>query len=137
MVFANTQMMGLNLAFPDICLTPIPTPVGPIPIPIPYPNISMPMTAIPSQFKVLTLCMPNHNLMTIAPMSLGDMTGLMMNPLSGMIMGPTRHLLGSFKTLIGGLPATKMLSLSGQNGIMPGSFGLALAPSQVKVLILA
>lgn len=136
MVFANTQMCGLNLAFPDVCLTPIPTPVGPIPIPIPYPNISMPMTAIPSQFRVLTMAMPNHNLMTIVPMSMGDFAGLMMNPLSGMIMGPTRHLLGSFKTFIGGLPATRMLSLSGQNGIMPGAFGLALVPSQVKLMIL-
>lgn len=137
MVFAITQMCGLNMAFPDVCLTPIPTPVGPIPIPLPYPNISTPVTAIPSQFKVLTLAMPNHNLMTFTMLSLGDMTGLMLNPLSGMIMGPTRHLLGSFKTFMGGLPATRMLSLSGQNGVMPGSFGLALVPSQIKVMVLA
>lgn len=136
-MFANTQMGGLNFAFPDVCLTPIPTPVGPIPVPIPYPNISMPMMSIPSQFKMFTLCMPNHNLLTIAPMSMGDNAGLMMNPLSASVMGPTRHLLGSFKTMIGGLPATRMLSLSGQNGISPGSFGLSLAPCQVKTLILS
>lgn len=137
MVFAISQMGGMNMAFPDVCLTPIPTPVGPIPIPIPYPNISTPLTAIPSQFRVLTLAMPNHNLLTITPLSMGDTAGLMMNPLSGMIMGPTRHMLGSFKTFFGGLPATRMLSLSGQNGIMPGSFGLALVPSQIKVMVLA
>lgn len=138
-MFVNAQgpIPALNLAFPDVCLTPIPTPVGPIPVPIPYPNISMAVMGIPSQVKVLTLAMPVHNLMTIVPMSNGDNTGLMMNPLSGMVMGPTRHLLGSFKTLIGGLPATKMLSLTGQNGMSPGAFGMTLSPSQVKVLVMA
>ncbi|MBU2918691.1 DUF4150 domain-containing protein [Psychrosphaera sp. F3M07] len=137
MVFATTQMGGLNMAMPDVCLTPIPSPVGPIPTPIPYPNIAVPMTAIPSQVKVLTLAMPNHNMMTITPMSNGDNGGLMMNPLSGMVMGPQRQLLGSVKTFMGGLPANKMLGLSGQNGMMPGAFGMTLAPSQVKVMILA
>ncbi len=137
MVFATTQMGGLNFAMPDVCLTPIPSPVGPIPVPIPYPNLAVPMTAIPSQVKVLTLAMPNHNMMTITPMSNGDNSGLMMNPLSGMVMGPQRQLLGSVKTFIGGLPANKMLGLSGQNGMMPGAFGLTLAPSQVKLMILA
>lgn len=136
MPFANTQLGGMNFAFPDVCLTPIPTPVGPVPVPIPYPNISMPMTAIPSQFKVFTLAMPNHNLMTIAPMSMGDNAGLMMNPLSGLVMGPTRHLLGSFKTFFGGLPATRMLSLSGQNGVSPGAFGAELVPCQFKLILL-
>jgi len=35
------------------------------------------------------------------------------------------------------MPANKMLGLSGQNGMMPGAFGATLAPSQVKVMILA
>jgi hypothetical protein len=134
-MFANTQMFGLNFAFPNPCFTPIITPVGPIPVLIPYPNISMPTMCIPSQFKMFTLCMPNHNLLSIAPMSMGDNLGLLLNPLSASVMGPTRHLLGSFKTMIGGLPATRMLSLSGQNGISPGAFGLSLAPSQLKTLI--
>lgn len=137
MVFATTQMGGLNMAVPDVCLTPIPTPAGPVPVPIPYPNISIPMTAIPSQFKVLTMAMPNHNMMTITPMSNGDNAGLMMNPMSGMVMGPQRQLLGSIKTLIGGMPANKMLGLSGQNGLMPGAYGATLAPSQVKLMILS
>ncbi len=131
MPFAKTQMMGLDFAFPDVCLTPIV-----VPVPIPYPNFALPMTAIPAQFKVLTLAMPMHNLMTITPMSLGDNVGVNLNPLSGMVMGPQRQLLGSFGTMIGGPPATKMLDLSGQNGMSPGAFGLSLVPSQVKVMIL-
>ncbi len=137
MVFATTQMGGLNMAMPDVCLTPIPSPAGPIPTPIPYPNMAVPMTAIPSQIKVLTLAMPNHNMMTITPMSNGDNAGVMVNPLSGMVMGPQKQLLGSVKTFMGGLPSNKMLGLSGQNGMMPGAFGATLAPSQVKVMILA
>jgi hypothetical protein len=137
MVFATTQMGSMSMAMPDVCLTPIPSPVGPIPVPIPYPNISMSLMGIPSQFKVLTLAMPNHNMMTITPMSTGDSTGAMMNPLSGMMMGPQKQLLGSIKTFFGGLPSNKMLGLSGQNGMMPGAFGITLTPSQVKLMILA
>jgi len=136
MPFVNTQMMGLNFAMPDVCLTPIPSPVGPIPTPLPYPNIALPMTAIPSQVKVLILAMPAHNLMTVTPMSNGDNAGVMMNPMSGMVMGPCRHLMGSVKTMFVGLPVTKMLNPTGQNGMSPGAFGASLAPSQVKVMVL-
>ena len=128
--------MGMNMAMPDVCLTPIPSPAGPIPTPIPYPNIALPMMAIPSQFKVLILAMPAHNLMTVTPMSNGDNGGVMMNPMSGMVMGPSRHLMGSFKVLYGGLPVTKMLNPTGQNGMSPGAFGASLAPSQIKVMVL-
>ena len=31
-MFANTQMMGMDMGFPDVCLTP------PVPAPVPYPN---------------------------------------------------------------------------------------------------
>lgn len=136
-MFAKTQMAGLDFAMPDVCLTPIPSPAGPIPTPLPYPNMALPMTAIPSQFKVFTMAMPNHNLMTVTPMSNGDNVGVMMNPLSGMVMGPARNLLGSFKTMIGGLPATTMLKPAGQNGMSPGAFGVSLAPSQVKLMVLS
>lgn len=136
-MFATTQMPAMNFAFPDVCLTPIPTPVGPVPVPIPYPNIALSATAIPSQFKVFTMAMPNHNMLTITPMSNGDNVGVMMNPLSAMVMGPQRQLLGSVKTFYGGLPANKMLGMSGQNGIMPGAFGATLTPSQVKVMCMA
>lgn len=137
-MFATAQgpIPAINLAFPDVCLTPIPTPVGPIPVPLPYPNISMAVTAIPSQFRVLITGMPAHNLMTITPFSNGDNVGVMMNPLSGMVMGPSRSLMGSFKTIFSCFPVTKMLMPAGQNGISPGAFGLTLSPSQVRLMVL-
>jgi len=134
MIFANSQgpMPAMNMAFPDVCLTPVV-----VPVPIPYPNISMSTMAIPNQFKVLLMAMPAHNLMTQIAMSMGDNAGTLLNPISGMFMGPTRHLIGSFKLFFGGLPATRMLSMSGQNGISPGAFGMCISPSQTKVLVLA
>jgi hypothetical protein len=136
-MFVNTQMAGMNFAMPDVCLTPVPSPAGPIPTPMPYPNTALPMTAIPSQVKVLVLAMPAHNIMTVTPMSNGDNGGVMTNPISGMVMGPSKHLMGSIKVLYGGLPVTKMLNPSGQNGMSPGAFGASLAPSQVKVMVMA
>ena len=45
--------------------------------------------------------------------------------------------MGSVKTLFGGLPVTKMLNPTGQNGLSPGAFGASLAPSQVKVMVMS
>ncbi len=132
-MFTNTQGGGLNLGFPDVCLTPMPAPV-----PVPYPNLSMPTTALPptTALTVLTSGMPTHNMTTTVPMSMGDNAGVSMGVLSGMVMGPTRHLIGSFTVLIGGMPATKMTSMTGQNGMSMNTPGLSLVPCQFKCLIL-
>jgi len=136
-MFVKTQMTGMDFAIPDVCLTPIPTPAGPVPTPIPYPNTAVPTTAIPSQVKVLVLAMPAHNMMTVTPMTNGDNVGVNMNPISGMVMGPSKNLMGSVKTMFGGLPVTRMLDPTGQNGMSPGAFGASLAPSQIKVMVMA
>jgi hypothetical protein len=136
-MFAKTQMGGMDFAMPDVCLTPIPSPAGPIPVPIPYPNTATPMTAIPNVFNIFIMCMPIHNLMTITPMSNGDNAGVNMNPISGMVMGPSKNLMGSIKVFKGGMPATTMLQPTGQNGISPGALGMSLAPSQTKVMIMS
>ena len=36
-MFLNSQMMGTDIGFPDVCLTP----AAPAPIPVPYPNLAM------------------------------------------------------------------------------------------------
>ncbi len=122
----------MNIAFPDVCITP-----AVVPVPIPYPNISMSLMAIPTQFTTLLTAMPGHNLMTYVSVSMGDQAGVLLNPISGMFMGPTRHLLGSFTLLMGGLPAKKMLMPSGQNGVSPGAFGIGISPSQVTMMVLS
>jgi len=130
-MFANTQMMGMDIGFPDVCLTP--TPAGPVPIP--YPNIGMGPTAVPSQVKVLIMGMPIHNMATTIPLTNGDNAGVNMGVASGTVMGPARHLTASFTVLVGGMPATRMTSMSLQNSTnCPGT---RVVPSQTKVLLLA
>ncbi len=128
-MFANAQMMGTDLGFPDVCLTP---PTG---IPVPYPNIAMGPMALGFYPKVLWGGTPAHNMLTTVPMTNGDNTGVMMGVASPTVMGPSRHLTGSFTVLVGGPPATKMTSVALQNST--NCPGMRLVPSQVKVLLLA
>ena len=130
-MFANSQMMGMDLAFPDVCLTP----AGPVVVPIPYPNIAMGPTAIPSQMIVLIEAMPAHNLGTVTPLTNGDNAGVATGVASGLVMGPSRHLTAAFTVLFGGMPATRLTSMSLQNST--NAPGARLEPSQVKVLLLA
>jgi hypothetical protein len=130
-MFANTQMMGMDMGFPDVCLTP----AGPAVVPIPYPNIAMGPTAIPNQTTVLIMAMPAHNLGTITPMTNGDNAGVAMGVASGTVMGPSRHLTAAFTVLFSGMPATRLTSMSLQNST--NAPGLRLVPSQPTVLLLA
>ena len=132
-MFANTQMMGTDMAFPDVCLTPAPP--APAPIPIPYPNVAMGPMAIPNVPTILIMGMPVHNMATTIPMTNGDNAGVNMGVASGTVMGPGRHLTGSFKVLLKGIPATKMTSVALQNST--NCPGMRLVPSQVKVVLLA
>ncbi|MSP25287.1 MAG: DUF4150 domain-containing protein [Myxococcales bacterium] len=130
-MFANSQMMGIDLAFPDVCLTP----VGPAVVPIPYPDIALGPMAVGFYPKVLWMCTPAHNLGTVIPLTNGDNTGVATGVASGTVMGPSRHLTASFTTLVGGLPATRLTSISLQNST--NCIGMRIVPSQVKVLLLA
>lgn len=133
-MFANTQMMGMDMAFPDVCLTPAPP--AP-PIPVPYPNIAMGPTANPGTAcrKTFIMCMPAHNLGTMIPMTNGDNTGVSLGVASGTVMGPQRHLTGAFTVLFEGMPATRLTSASIQNST--NAPGVRLVPSQTKVILLA
>ncbi len=128
-MFANTQMMGLDLGVPDVCLTP------PVPVPVPYPNVALGPTAIPSQLKVLILAMPAHNLSTVTPLTNGDNPGVALGVASGSVMGPSRHVTAAFTVAFGGIPATRLTSVTIQNRTnVPGC---RIVPSQPKVLLLA
>jgi Domain of unknown function (DUF4150) len=129
-MFANTQMMGMDAGFPDVCLTPVPAPV-----PVPYPNIATGPMGAPAAYNVLFMCAPAHNLATSIPMTNGDNAGVNMGVASGTVMGPSRHLTAAFTVLIGGAPATRLTSVSLQNST--NCPGVRVVPSQVKVLLLA
>ena len=130
-MFGNSQMMGMDTGFPDVCLTP--TPAGPVPIP--YPNITAGPMGVPAAYTVMFMCTPAHNMGTVIPMTNGDNAGVATGVASGMVMGPSRHLTASFTTLVGCLPATRLTSASLQNST--NCPGCRVVPSQVKVTILA
>ena len=130
-MFMNSQMGGMDMAFPDVCLTP----AVPSPIPVPYPNIAMGPTAVPSQTKVFIMAMPAHNLGTTTPLTNGDNAGVATGVASGTVMGPTRHLTAAFTVILEGMPATRLTSTSLQNST--NAPGARLVPSQTKVLVLA
>jgi len=132
-MFANTQMFALNMGFPDVCNTF----VGVASVPIPYPNMSFTSTSIPNIFNQFITCMPIHNQMTQTPTSTGDEPGTLLGVASGLIKGPTQTMLGSVKIFRTVMPAAKMLSLTGQNGMSLNIPGSTLSPSQVKVLYLS
>lgn len=129
-MFANSQMMGMDMGFPDVCLTP--TPAGPVPIP--YPDIAMGPTAIPGQAKVFYCFTPAHNMATTIPLTNGDNAGLATGVASGTVMGPARHLTAAFTLLVGGTPATRMTSVALQNNT--NCPGCRIVPSQPRVLVL-
>lgn len=129
-MFANTQMGGVDFAFPDVCLTPMPAPV-----PIPYPNIAAGPMGVPAAYNVLFSCAPAHNMSTSVPLTNGDNAGVSMGVASGLVMGPSRHLTAAFTVLVGGMPGTRLTSSSLQNST--NAPGCRIAPSQVSVLLLA
>lgn len=128
-MFANCQMGGMSLGFPDVCLTPM----FPAPIPIPYPNIANWMMGVPPYPKVLLSGMPAHNFGTMVPMTMGDLPG-MAGVMSGTVMMMGRVMVPSMGVLFGPMPAIKMTSMTMQN--LTNSFGMILTPAQVKLLVM-
>jgi len=132
-MFANTQMGGLDTGFPDVCLTPAPP--APAPVPLPYPNIAAGPMGVPPYPKVLFMCAPAHNMGTSITPTNGDNTGVATGVASGTVMMSARHVTAAFTIMVGGMPATRMTSVAIQNSTnCPGA---RIAPSQVKVLLLA
>lgn len=123
-MFANTNLGVLNMGFPDVCLTP------PFAEPIPYPNLALSLTHIPTVFNILLDCGLAENLLTQGTVSLGDVGA---GALSGMMAGPDHPLLGSFKTIFGICPATRLTTLTIQN--LDNAPGLSLTPAQFRVLL--
>lgn len=135
-MFALTMAGGQNMAVPDTCITPIPSPAGPIPTPLPYPNMSTCATAIPATVasNVLINCMPALNMTSMIPMSQGDNVGVNMGVASGTVMGPTSFVRGSTAVLLKGAPAVRVTDSTIQNST--NCPGVSLVPTQPKVLIL-
>jgi hypothetical protein len=125
-MFVNVNTGVMNLGFPDVCL------VGPVPVP--QVNIGLSVANIPTVFNVIMGGGLTENLLTIAPLSLGDVG---VGVASGMCMGPKRSLLGSFKVMVSCMFTSRLTSINGQNGLLPNAVGISLTPAQFKVIHLS
>src|ERR1700689_3973287 len=97
MLPAAIQGPGMNMGFPDVCLTP----AGPAVVPIPYPNMAMHAMAAPFCPTILNMMMPALNMASMIPMTLGDQPGVA-NP---MFMQMGMFSMGSPKVFLQGMPA--------------------------------
>jgi carboxyl-terminal processing protease len=123
MMPASNSGAGMNMGFPDVCLTP----AGPAAVPIPYPNMAMNAMAVPFAPNVLVSFVPALNMGSIIPMTLGDQPGVL-SP----FMGPGMYTMGNPTVMVNALPATNLLvPTTGNNMINP--IGAATVPSITNV----
>ncbi|WP_027366780.1 DUF4150 domain-containing protein [Desulfocurvibacter africanus] len=133
-MFMLSMGAGMNLGFPDVCLTP----VGPVPTPVPYPDLQYSITSAPAAYNVLVDCMPALNQLSQGLVSVGDTAGVLLGVVSHLIDGETTYMVGCATILVDGVPAQRLTSVTGQNclGMLPNSPGFCCVPSQVTVLSL-
>lgn len=126
MMPASNQGLGMNIGFPDVCLTP----AAPAPLPIPYPNLGMNAMAMPFCPNIFISFIPGHNMAAKPLMTNGDNAGVA-HPLC---MQPGGTTMGNPKILLTGLPAEHMLvPTNGNNFNNP--IGAKLVPSITNVLL--
>jgi len=125
MLPASNNGVGMNVGFPDVCLTP----VGPAVVPIPYPNMGMNVMAVPFSPNILLTMMPALNMASTMPITLGDQPGVA-NPLYMMAGG---YVVGNPTILVNGLPGVN-LTCPTYGNMHNDSLGAALVPSVTNVL---
>lgn len=126
MMPAANQGVGMNMGFPDVCLTP----AAPAPIPVPYPNIGMNAMAMPFVPNVLVSMAPAQNMAAKPMMTNGDNAGVA-HPLC---MQPGGTIVGNPRILIGGMPASHLcVPTYGNNFNNP--LGSKTVPSVTNVLL--
>ena len=126
MLPASNRGAGMNLCFPDVCLTPAPP--AP-PIPVPYPNIAMNAQATGFAPNVKVSGMNALNLGTRIPMTSGDEAGAA-HPT---IKGGGGYTLGNPIVSINKLPAINLTCPTNANN-MNAPMGAVLVPSAVNVM---
>ena len=133
-MFMLSMGAGQNLGFPDVCLVP-----GTPPVPTPFPDIQLTATSAPAVSNVLVDAMPTLNLMSKGVLSQGDEAGSAGGGVaSHVIAGQTQYLAGCSTILVGGAPAQRLTSTTGQNcaASLPNTAGACVSPSQTTVLTL-
>lgn len=125
MLPASNKGSGMNMGFPDVCLTP----AAPSPVPIPYPNMANHAMASPFCSTILLSMMPALNTSSQIPLTSGDDAGTA-NPLFKQSGAFTQ---GSSKVMLQGSPAiTLTCQTTGNNN--NNSVGIVSVPSSTNVM---
>lgn len=127
MLPASNRGAGMNMGFPDVCLTPAPP--SPAPIPIPYPNIAMNAMATPFSPVVKVSMVPALNMGSKIPMTSGDEGGVA-NP---MFKQMGAYTMGNPCVFIDKLPGINLLCPTTGNN-MNNPLGAVTVPSVVNVM---
>ncbi len=124
MLPATNRGVGMNIGFPDVCLTP----VGPAVVPIPYPNFALTAQAAVFSPIVKVSGVNALNLGSTIPMTFGDDAGVA-HPT---VKGPGKYVMGNPIVRIDRLPAINLtcptMGNTGNNAV-----GAVLVPSAVNV----
>jgi carboxyl-terminal processing protease len=120
MMLASNNGVGMNIGFPDVCLTP----AAPAPIPIPYPNLAMNAMAVPFSPNIFVGFMPSVTMASTIPMTNGDEAGVAHPLFKQMGM----YTMGNPTILVNCVPAINMLCPTTGN-MMNNPVGAALVPS--------
>lgn len=129
-MFANTQANGIDVAIIDAS-TQQTDPATPV---VASRNMAFGCMGVGVAHAVFLAGMPAHTLATVVPCSVVD-HGSVQGAEYGGLRGSSRHLTGASSVLVGGVSATRVSSITLQNG--HHSQGARVMPSQLKVLILA
>jgi carboxyl-terminal processing protease len=125
MLPASNKGAGMNIGFPDVCLTPAPP--AP-PIPVPYPNMALNAQAVPFAITVKVSGVNALNMGSMVPLTTGDEGGVA----HATIKGPGRYTIGNMVVHVEALPgANALLPTTGNN--MNDGLGAAVVPSVVNV----
>ncbi len=124
MLPASNRGVGINIGFPDVCLTPI----AGVPVPIPYPNFAAHAMAAPFAATVLVAGMNGLNQGSLIPMTFGDEPGVA-HPT---IKGTGAFIMGNPVVMIEGLPGINLLCPTTGNNVNDG-LGAVLVPDAVNV----
>ncbi|MFO0553815.1 MAG: PAAR-like domain-containing protein [Polyangiaceae bacterium] len=126
MLPASNRGAGMNVGFPDVCLTPAPP--AP-PVPVPYPNIGMNAQAQAFSNAVKISGVNALNMGSTISMTSGDEAGAAHPTIKGM----GRYTMGNPIVNIDKLPAIN-LALPTTGNMMNNGLGVVAVPSAVNVL---
>lgn len=124
MLPASNRGCGINIGFPDVCLTPI----AGVPVPIPYPNFAAHAMAAPFCATVTVTGMNALNQGSLIPMTSGDEPGVA-HPT---VKGTGAFTMGNPVVFIEGLPGINLLCPTTGNNANDG-LGAVLVPDAVNV----